>query len=226
MIDFTRELSSDIQERSSAIFIIERVFFTNLYSMIDAHRDVVLLHTIPMLYSIWEGFIQSSFGLYIDYLNRQSITHYQLSKPILLSYTEKKFRQFKEYPSDKTKRITFIDKLSSFFGETQINIPRNVNTESNVGFDVLNNLLGAYSLESFPERYDRYNHPNPCLKDVLNDFLNERNNIAHGGNISSHNRITQETFEKYKQLVLFLMYKVEHRFIDGINNSSHMRCLT
>jgi hypothetical protein len=223
MDDFNRELTSDIEERSRSIFVIERVFFTNLYNIREEHKDVVLLHTIPMLYSLWEGFVQHSFQLYIDFLNRQCLHHSVLNKDILLSFTEKRFPQFKEYPERKDKRIMFIEKLLACFAESKVDIPSYVDTKSNVGFEELNNLLSAYSLEPFPARYKDFNHPKPTLDAILRDFLKDRNNIAHGGNTSSSSRITHEVFEKYKKLVLFLMYEIDCKFTESINNLSYMR---
>ncbi len=219
---FQREIASDIEERSRAIFVIERVYFTNRYSLTNEHKDVVLLHTIPMLYSIWEGFVQRGFNLYIDYLNRQGINHGTLNKSILLSYTEKRFPQFKQYPDNKDKRIAFIEGLIRCFSEDKVDIPSYVDTKSNVGLEELNGLLSSYSLEEFPPRYKEYNHPKPALDKILRDFLKDRNNIAHGGNISSSERVTHEVFEKYKNLVLFLMYETEERFTQGITQASHL----
>jgi hypothetical protein len=218
-------ITRDIEERSRAIYVIERVFFTGLYNFNNRHKEVLLIHTIPILYSLWEGFIQHSFQSYIDWLNRQPIRYEDLKDSIAVTYVEKCFPQFNSYPSSEpkknTKKRSFFRDLNFFFAKEKIAIPRVVNTESNVSFNVLNGLLLTYSLEVFPEYYKQYTNPTN-LKSILDTFLRYRNGIAHGGDVSSEDKITHDTFVKYKDLVLFLMAEVESRIINGAENNSHL----
>lgn len=130
---------------------------------------------------------------------------------------------FFEYPNKKDKKVEFYNKLRDHH---QINVhllPVNINTESNVGFEVLNKILCNFSLEKFPEHWGSYTHPNPTLKQMLRDFLRYRNGVAHGGDISSEDKVTKQVYEKYKNLVVDLMYGVMERINAGFNNQKYKK---
>lgn len=99
----------------------------------------------------------------------------------------------------------------------------NFNTESNVGFSVLNKLLLQFSLQPFPEHWERYTYPDSNLKDTLNTFLRYRNGVAHGGDISSEEKITQDVYAKYRMLVDDLMYSMHDKFMEGIQNRTYQK---
>ncbi len=70
MDDFDRALQEIIEERISVLFEIERAIFTRRYSLSSKHQDIFSTQSISMIYSLWESFIQKSFNLYIDELNK------------------------------------------------------------------------------------------------------------------------------------------------------------
>jgi len=84
-------------------------------------------------------------------------------------------------------------------------------------------LLITFSLEVFPEHWEQYTYPNPSLKESLRTFLRYRNGVAHGGDISSEEKVTQDVYVKYKNLVLDLIYALHAKFLDGIQNKTYLK---
>ncbi|GEM_PF-614381 len=64
---------------------------------------------------------------------------------------------------------------------------------------------------------------NPNLKYSLTIFLRYRNGVAHGGDISSEEEINRKVYQKYKQLVVDLMYEIRERMITGLQNRTYLK---
>lgn len=221
MNELTNVIARDIEERRSAIYKIERIFFTGRFNFSQPEKDVVLIHTIPMLYSLWEGYVTFSIKIYINWMNTQSLDYDLLKSEIVINTVEKKFKQFKKYPEKISQKKRFFDNVKEFFTNDIFSISNEVNTESNVSFNVLNRLMNSYTLELFTEYYKEYKHPNN-LKSTMDDFLNYRNGISHGSVVGATETITHEVFEKYKNLVFFLMDEVHMRIDYGVKKNTHL----
>jgi hypothetical protein len=212
----------DIEDRVSALFEIERTLFTERYQFSKKHKDIFTTQSISMIYSLWEGFIQKSFQSYIDELNKNKAKIFEFSDNIIIHHMENNFKQFFHYPQNQNKKISFFNKLREFYFLERHIINRTVDTESNVNFDVLNKLLKKFSLEPFPEYWKSYIHPNSNLKETMAQFLKLRNNVAHGGDIDIPDKITHEMYQKYKELVINLMYELHQKMIKGISNYTYI----
>lgn len=115
MENLINSIVQDIDERRSAIIKIERIFFTNRFNFPEADKEIVLIHTIPMLYSLWEGYVTHSLKRYINWLNAQPLEYDSLKNELVVNTIEKKFKQFKEYPEKMIRKKTFFDGLKEFF---------------------------------------------------------------------------------------------------------------
>lgn len=100
-----------------------------------------------------------------------------------------------------------------------------VDTEDNVCFEVLNKLIVTFGLKKIPEYWGVYNYPNSSLKQIMSNFLRYRNTVAHGGDISNEEVITQDVYSRYRSLVRDLMYGMHSRFLNGISNKTYMKDL-
>ncbi len=89
--------------------------------------------------------------------------------------------------------------------------------------EVLNKLLKTFSLEPFVQHWDKYKHPASNLKESLTTFLRHRNGVAHGGDISSEEEVTQEVYKKYKNLVLDLMHEIHVKMVTGLQNRTYLK---
>lgn len=222
-MDFENEHLSIVEQYETSATDIERIFFTGRYRLSKRHYSLLAVQSIAILYSYWEGYVQNSFKLYIEYINSQELDFNALSNEIVVFHMDKTFRQFREYPKKIKQKITFYDKLKDHFSENKHNIFRAVDTESNVGFEVLNKLLRQFSLQEFPEYWMQYTYPNPNLKETLDTFIRYRNGVAHGGDIASEEKITQDVYEKYRKLINDLMYSMHDKFMDGIQNRTYLK---
>jgi len=140
-----------------------------------------------LVYAHIEGFVQFSFSLYIDEINKKNLKCSQV-KPVIAAATlhkeflalhnkDKKSKIFnRSLPDDShlhklARQVEFVENIASI-NDHQVIIPDSyVNTENNVGQQVLEKLLFQVGLE-----YED-------LKDIyspLNRLLNMRNDISHG----------------------------------------------
>ena len=225
-MDFEYNHLSIIEQYESSAAEIERVFFTGRYKLSKKHYSLLAVQSISILYSYWEGFVQKSFQLYIDYLNSLSLDFNMFSNEITVFHMDNSFKQFSQYPKKPSMKIAFYDQLKQHFGQDKHNLYPVVDTKSNVAFDVLNALLMQFSLSPFPEYWDKYQYPKPNLKEALNSFVRYRNGVAHGGDISSEEKISQELYSYYRHLISDLMYEMHNKFMDGINEQKYLRCQT
>lgn len=223
MDDFDLAIQEAIEERLTVLFEIERAIFTKRYSLSLKHQEIFSTQSISMIYAIWEGFIQTSFNLYIDELNKFDIEFYDFSDDIVIHHMESSFKQLKEYPNKEKQKIKFFREIKEFHNESNQSISRVVNTRSNVGFNVLNELLRTFSLEQFPEHWKDYSHPNPNLKSSMNLFLRLRNTVAHGGDLLSEEKVSQAVYERFKILVQDLMDEIRLKMLDGLSKKTFLK---
>jgi len=212
-----QEILSDIEERRELMSRIKLLCPRYGFSLED--EALFLNYSIPIVYSIWEGFIQTSFQIYIRELNKLNLNINNICHPILIYHIESEFPQFKQYPEkDKLKKkVNFFEKLGQFYQCNTLEINPKVNTESNVGFNVLNRILTDFNLETIPE----YPEPKYSLPNELDKFLLKiRNNVAHGENSIVVNR---EDLERAIKLVHKLMDLVFERIKTGFTNNSYFR---
>lgn len=223
MSNFEYLLERNVNERQSALFEIERALFTKRYNLSKKHSEILSVQSISMIYSIWEGFIQTSFNLYIDEINSQDIEPHLIKDELFVYHVENSFKQLKEYPEKHNRKVVFFSKLKEFFHNNKFRLNNGINTQSNVSFEILNAILKSFCLEPFPEQWNNYSYPNSNLKEMLTSFLKYRNSVAHGGDISSEEKVTQDVFNKYRKLILDLMFEIQLKMVESINNQSYIK---
>ncbi|MEZ2228279.1 MAE_28990/MAE_18760 family HEPN-like nuclease [Microcoleus sp.] len=212
-----QEIMSDISERRDLMFRLKAL--SPRYHFSPQDEALFLNYSIPIVYSIWEGFIQTSFQIYIRELNELNLKISDICYPILIYHIESEFPQFKQYPKkDKqNNKVIFFDKFGQFYQCNALRISSKVNTESNVGFNVLNRILTDFNLETI------LTHPEPnySLQDDLDKFLLKiRNDVAHGQNSIVVHR---EDLDRAIKLVNRLMDLVFERIKTGFINKSYLR---
>lgn len=223
MDNFDAAIQEAIEERLTVLFEIERAIFTKRYSLSLKHQEIFATQSVSMSYSIWEGFVQTAFNLYIDELNKMDIKFYDFSDDIVIHHMESSFKQFREYPSKDKQKVKFFQDIKVFHDESSQAISRVVNTQSNVSFSVLNKLLKTFSLEQFPEHWKDYKHPNPNLKNSMDLFLKLRNTVAHGGDLVSEEKVNQGVYNRFRNLVRDLMYEIRLKMLDGLEKQTFLQ---
>lgn len=208
-----QELKSDIVERQRSLLQIKTLSLR--YNFKEDDEQLFLNYSIPTVYAIWEGFVQTSFQIYIQELNKLNLCINTICKPLLVHHMENNFKQFLEYPTHIAKKVNFYEKLHQFYQSEFLDITRTVNTESNVGFQVLNRILQTFNLNSIPE----YPEPRYSLKQELEMFLKTRNSLAHGQNSIVINR---EELDRVIRLVEMLMELVSEKILEGFERKSYL----
>lgn len=188
---------SDIAERKELLLKTKTIYLRYSFSADD--EQFFLNYSIPIIYSIWEGFVQTSFQTYVREINRMNLPIDKICKSILVYNTESRFRQFKQYPTKTNQKASFFDKLNQFFKSSSFEINPKVNTESNVGYKVLNRIMEDFNLE----RINEYPKPRYSLEVELDKFLLKiRNDVAHGNNAI---KLGRDDLERAIALVEILM---------------------
>lgn len=223
MGNFEKSILEDIEERTLLLFEIEKIIFTKRYKMNRKHINILSVQSISMMYSIWEGFIQKNFQLYIKQLNQLEISFDELNDVLKVFHIENTFKQFGQYPEKITKKIQFYKTLKDFFTDNVHLLYDKINTQNNVNFNILNTILESFALEIFPETWQEYKHPEPNLKEMLKSFIRYRNGVAHGGDISSEEIITQKVYSKYKKLITDLMYGIYEKMLQGLELKTYLQ---
>jgi hypothetical protein len=68
------------------------------YGFSNTDEELFLYYSIPIVYATWEGFIQTSFQIYVRELNKLELTIDQVCDSIIIYHIESTFPQFKQYP--------------------------------------------------------------------------------------------------------------------------------
>ena len=170
--------------------------------------------SFPIIYAEWEGFFVSAFQLYLREINKLGLKIHELSKHYLLRETECRFRQLKEYPKEMKKRQNFLLDLMTYFREdTPMFLKLDVNTESNLGYGIMNGILNYFNLSTVEDHID---HDAYSLKDDMDKFmLYTRNGIAHGDPTVT---VSTEDITKAMSLVKRLMNVIEDVLCEGFDN--------
>ena len=170
--------------------------------------------SFPIIYAEWEGFFVSAFQLYLREINKLGLKIHELSKHYLLRETECRFRQLKEYPKEMKKRQNFLLDLMTYFREdTPMFLNLDVNTESNLGYGIMNGILNYFNLSTVEDHID---HDAYSLKADLDKFmLYTRNGIAHGAPTVT---VSTEDITKAISLVKRLMNVIEDMLCEGFDN--------
>lgn len=209
-----QEIISDVEERKRLMLQIKTLSLR--YGFNEKDEQLFLSYSIPIIYSLWEGFIQNSFRTYIQELNKLDLKVDDIYKKLLIYHMESNFKQFREYPKNDQRKLSFFDNLHIFYKSESIQINPVVNTESNVGFDVLNRILRDFNLESIPE----YPKPRFSLKEELDKFfLKIRNTVAHG---QDSIKISREDLVRAIELVELLMDMVLDRLTNGFQRKTYL----
>ncbi len=223
MIDLCQNLLSNIEERENILFEIERSIFTGRYGLSKKHYEILSVQSISMIYSIWEGFIQNSFQMYIEYINSLNIDFHLLSENIQIFHLENSFKQFKNYPEKNIKKKKFYNELNEFYKKKNHILYNKIDTKSNVNLKILNSLFKIFHLVPFDSFWKKYKHPNSNLGDTMNTFIKYRNTVSHGGDISSEEKVNKKVYVKYKTLISDLMYAIREKMKQGIQNKTYLK---
>lgn len=225
MNGFNQSILELISETESSIYDLEKMIFTGRYNFLPKDFKVLSKQSIVILYSLWEGFVQEIFTLFLQEVDRSVNSYFELTDSFMVSQIEKNFKQFNNYPQKLNGRYNFHRMYFEEITKSKHKFELKVDVKNNVELDIVNSLLYMHGANTIPTHWDEkgYAHPNPTVKDLLKDLLYIRNNTAHGNKIMTDVAISQTDFEQYKNLILDLMYEVGRLLSECINNKTYLK---
>lgn len=174
------------------------------------HVDILIRYIIPAIYALWEGFVKKSFITYSEELNSLKLqisnVHENLLTHALTIGTEFDLNCSRS-SFDAKKRYIKAMKLKY---TTTLMLTYEIPTKSNVNFDVINDILMRFNLNSMDKKY----------KKPLNKLLRFRNEVAHGERVTP---IRKENIEEFVNLVQDLMLEIYDRIEFGFNTKTYLK---
>jgi len=191
--------------------------FTTLKFMIGdsrAHQKEVLLRSaIALLYSHWEGHVKHCSHAYLEFLNSQGIRYCDMTDNFLqLSFGEffKQGFSIRKFPYQK-QLYDYIKKENG--NNFNINVKTVIDTESNLKYEVVFNILEQLGLNS-------------SLFELKENFINSkllkcRNSIAHGEKVSISE--LEDTYGELEEELLNMIVTFQTVIRNSASNRSYLR---
>lgn len=200
------EIEADIEWRISKFAEIKLIPLK--YSFNDEHVKFFYASSIPIIYSIWEGFVRNSCELYIKEINELGLTRGELHEKLMAHSLDEKCK-LDNPRTGFDKKLKMYEELEKFFS-LEVKIPHKVNTQSNANFKNVNSLLGKLNLGLLDSRY----------KAALDDLVNIRNKISHGENAII---VIRKQIVNFIKLVEELMQKILITMQEALENRGYLR---
>lgn len=161
---------ADIDWRHSEMATLRTLPFR--YGLSEAHKDFLIRYSIPIIYSLWEGFVKTVFEIYVREINNLDLSLSQINTKLLAHAidSDDKLNLNNSRVSFNTK-TEFTEYLLDFL-DGSIQISPVIPTESNIDFKVLTKVLERFNLEGISKKYER----------PLRKLLKFRNSVSHGDN--------------------------------------------
>lgn len=209
MKKFEEEIMADIDWRYSELSILRTLPFR--YGLSDEHKSFLFRYSIPIIYSLWEGFIKSAFECYVRKINQLELNISQLNSKLIAHAIDSHDKLNLQNPRVRFKtKIEFVESLTEF-ASNSIKISSKIPTTSNVNYKVLNEILERFNLEKIPIKN---------FKDPLNKFLRFRNSVSHGDNSIP---VTEKDIDFFCSLINDLMSEVYDRMNNGLRSKTFQK---
>lgn len=133
-------------------------------------QHAALRSAVPLLYAHWEGYVKNAADAYLQFVSRRFLKHSELKTQfIALSLFKRRGKVEVRSLSEQTEAIEFL--LQEY--EKKANIPTKnvINTGYNLWYETLEEIMNVLGLD-YKIVADK--------KDLIDDLVDARNNIAHG----------------------------------------------
>lgn len=194
-----------------------RTSLTETLRVVASARGTVLIDqacrmSVPMIYAIWEGFAKEVLQLYVEYLGSIELPQSEASTSLLAYAWTNSFAKL-SHTLTHEKKVELVDKFYAGLTDRLVfdKRQREINTKSNLLFEVMEDIAGSLCLDIDPLR---------AHKHKLDALVHRRNTIAHGGRDQP---INEDTVSEYRDLVLALMEALELTLQSAIANRTFVR---
>jgi hypothetical protein len=206
-VDIEDKIIYEVDWRTNEISIVKTIPF--LFKFSNGQQEVLKKHTIPIFYSLWEGFVVEAFSIYTREINSLRLLKDEICINLLVHSVDTKHK-LKQSRTDFDKQVLFIQELNSYL-DGSIEIPVNVPTESNVNLKVINNLCRRYNLKLLPEE---------PYKKWLDKLLLFRNKLSHG---EYSIPVERTHIDEMSRIVISSMHEVSTRILEGFHEKSYLK---
>lgn len=172
--------------------------------------EILERYSVVAIYSIWEGFVVTGFNLYTTKINGLNLTYDEINLNILTHDLFIKFDLTEEQRKHFKNKCKFISDVIQF-PKLPVNLSPILPKESNISFDVINQILTHFYLDELPAKE---------FEKRLKKLLYYRNNIAHG---EFSLPVTRELVNDFILTVIDAMSEVAIRIIEGFNNRKYLK---
>lgn len=203
-------------------------FLNNLQEgLSEADRPKIRRSIVCLLYAHIEGFVRFAFSLYIDQVNNKGLTCKDVSPAIAAAAFAKELKALKDsnsksplflntLPDDKhlhgfARDVQFLSHIGNFYDHPVIISEGYINTENNVGREVIEKMLFQVGLE-YSDLKETYS--------PLNRLLNVRNDIAHG---KRKQGITDEDYNIFLTCCRSVMNTISRRLTSSFGAEKYLK---
>ena len=191
-----------IQPRITELALIQQI---HRRLKTDEEKSFFIQSSIPIIYSIWEGFIKKILKELLQYLDTKEIMSRDISKELLVWSLSEKIKNLTD-SKDFQKKIKHSQLLLTHL-ENEVKFSKiRIDTKSNLNDKILRELcsnFGFFEIDDYFSEDDFYK---------LHRLVDTRNRISHGEYKSVGIEINK--VQEYIELVTKLM----HNWIDLISN--------
>lgn len=208
------EIEADIITRQDNLSRIKTI--PSRYLFREEDMQTWLRCAFPIIYAEWEGFFVYALSLYFREVNKLHLTLDDLHDLYFIRNAEKIFKQLNEYPKQgkPQKKNSFLRKMLDYFRNTgDVELNAEINTNSNLGFGVMNTILGHLGMKKIEEHI---HHDVYSLKADMDKFLlDKRNGLVHGDPAST---VKIADITQAISLVELLMQETKESILDGFQS--------
>ena len=204
--DLQEKINHEIQWRVDEISMIKTIPI--LYPFSNKQKETWQKHSIPIFYSLWEGFVVECFSHYSEEINSMELSKNDICLNLLTHSLDVELN-LKNGRVEFNTQKQLVNTISTCFSKP-IYLKKRVPTGSNVNLKAINDILTRFNLDSLPEN---------LYESKLNKLLKFRNSLAHG---EFSIPITQESVDELSATVIECMHAVAAKILDGCKNRTYM----
>jgi hypothetical protein len=204
---FSQQISDDLDWREIELAVLRRQLHQTI---VGSTQERTFLRTnLAMIYAHYEGFCKFAFGVYIDALERSTLTPIDLRWEIAAHGLRKLHSQLGSI-SDSEKYF------SLFFEEFEKHLSKPASYErpegiANLWPDLLLKWQSRFAIDSSNVQNERTR---------LENLVNTRNQIAHGKNLTVANRAE---LDKHSHSATLAMHEVAVGITDALDKRLYAR---
>lgn len=210
------ELEADLNTRVEEI----NELYNNISDKIVLKKSFILL-----LYAHFEGFVKNLLQTYIKNLNLLQLKRKDVKSELTASSMKKIFESYEKKDNKKIfkeeniftelhkheRRCIFLEKIEHFLEAELILNDNLVNTESNIGTEVIRKNLYSLGIEIELKKE---------VDILINTLLNRRNDIGHNGN---GRLISDDKIESLKKEIINFMSSLIEIIFYGLKDKKYLK---